>query len=370
MMSKILFTASTASHILRFHLPYLEKLRALGYAVDVACGGATEIPCTDRVISLPFQKRMTSPDNFRAAFLLHRLIQKERYGLICTHTSLAAFFTRLALTGIRRRPPLVNMVHGYLFDGQTPFLKRTLLLTAERWMAARTDLVLTMNQWDLECARQYRLGKRVLSIPGVGVDFSRLDQTAPGEAAALRTRHAIPPDAFVVLYAAEFSKRKNQAVLLHALQKLPKQVILVLAGEGTLLPQCRALAERLGISGRVIFPGFVEKMGPWYQLADAVASSSRSEGLPFHIMEAMHMGLPVVASAVKGHTDLIRSGETGLLYPWHDAAACASAVQALLTDPDLKTRLGVEARKAVEPYRLERVLPQVLACYPLPAVQG
>ena len=104
-------------------------------------------------------------------------------------------------------------------------------------------------------------------------------------------------------------------------------------------------------------------MGPWYTMADAAVSASRSEGLPFNIMEAMHVGLPVVASAVKGHTDLITDGESGLLYPYDDEAAFAAAVRRLLASPEEAAALGAAAREAAEAYRLDRVLPQVMALY-------
>ena len=97
--------------------------------------------------------------------------------------------------------------------------------------------------------------------------------------------------------------------------------------------------------------------------ANAAISASRSEGLPFNIMEAMYTGLPVVASAVKGHEDLIRDGETGLLYPYGDADACARAVLRLLDSPELREKLVRQARENVLQYGLERVLPLVTEQY-------
>ena len=141
---KVLFTASTFSHIRSFHLPYLAWFRDRGWEVHAACGGEqAHIPQADRVIALPFEKRMASPKNFRAAAILRHLIRREGYALISTHTSLAAFFTRLAVKGMRDRPKVADIVHGYLFDDDTPALKRGLLLAAERLTAPETDLLLT-----------------------------------------------------------------------------------------------------------------------------------------------------------------------------------------------------------------------------------
>lgn len=67
---------------------------------------------------------MTAPANFRAQTQLRALMAEHRYALVITHTSLAAFFTRLAAVSVRHRPAVVNVAHGYLFDDETPFLKR------------------------------------------------------------------------------------------------------------------------------------------------------------------------------------------------------------------------------------------------------
>ena len=358
----VLFTASTFSHIRRFHLPYLRWFQERGWRVDAACGGTPcDIPGADRIIHLPSQKKMTAPANLRAAAMLRREIEEHRYDLISTHTALAAFFTRLAVKGMRDRPKLINTVHGYLFDDDTPALKRAVLLGAEKLTAKQTDLLLTMNQWDFGLAREKRLGGRVSCIPGMGVDFSRLDGAAPDAGTQQRQAYGIADDAFLLVYGAEFSRRKSQNVLIEAMVSLPERAVLVLPGEGGTLEDCKALAARLGLDRRVIFPGEAEDMAAWYAAADAAVSASRSEGLPFNVMEAMHMGLPVAASAVKGHEDLIRNGESGLLYPYGDRAALAAAVKRLMDDPALCRSLGQAARETAAAYSLERVFPLVTA---------
>ena len=98
-------------------------------------------------------------------------------------------------------------------------------------------------------------------------------------------------------------------------------------------------------------------------MADAAVTASRSEGLPFNVMEAMYAGLPVVASAVKGHVDLIQDGETGLLYPYGGSVACASAVRRLLDSQVLRQHLAKQARDHVMQYSIETVFPVVTEAY-------
>jgi glycosyltransferase EpsD len=145
--------------------------------------------------------------------------------------------------------------------------------------------------------------------------------------------------------------------------RLPESAVLVLPGEGKKLAKCRKLARKLGISHRVRFPGYVQDMAPWYAMANAAVSASRSEGLPFNIMEAMYFGLPVVASDAKGHTDLIRHRETGLLFPLDDPAACAGQIRCLTEDPRLADRMSQAARREVAQYGLSAVQPRVMELY-------
>lgn len=362
MEKKILYAASTRSHLVHFHLPYLRALHEEGWTVHAAFGGPEEaVPWTERSISIPLEKRMTAPANFRAASLVRSLVRTEGYDAIIVHTALAAFFVRLALLGLKKRPLVINMVHGYLFDRRTNPLKKQVFLAAERLTAPVTDLLLTMNQDDLDIALTHKLGRNTAYIPGVGVDFSRLDRDT--DPTALRRDLNIPEDSFVLLYPAEFSSRKSQHVLLRALTLLPANFVLVLPGSGALLQECKDLAASLGVERQVRFPGYVTDMAPWYAMADFAVSASRIEGLPFNIMEAMHCALPVVASEVKGHCDLISPEQNGLLYPYGDWNACARQLARLAHDPDLARSLGQQAHRDAEQYALEQVFPLVMAAY-------
>lgn len=364
MGKKILFVASGRGHIMSFHRPYLKALTEAGHTVHGAWSGAADaVPGVDKVHILPFEKKMTAPGNFRAAYILRRIIKKERYDAIIVHTSLAAFFTRLAVVAMKHRPAVVNMVHGYLFDDQSSSLKKKVFLAAEKLTASVTDLLITMNEWDRQLAEHEKLGARIAHVPGVGVDFERLDAQKAADGESLRGRLGIDEDAFVLIYPAEFSARKSQSVLLRAIAELEENTVLILPGNGALLGECKDLAEKLGVGRRVIFPGYVSDMGAWYQIADAAVSASRSEGLPFNIMEAMHSGLPVVASAVKGHEDLIDHMESGLLYPYGDHKACAECIRFLKENPADAVRIASQGSDSIAQYELERVMPQVMALY-------
>lgn len=356
MERKILFVASSFSHIKNFHLPYIAAFNERGFKVDVACGGEEMlIPGADRLISLPFEKSMGSLKNFRAAKILRTLMPE--YELLSLHTSLAAFFARFAALGLKKRPLICNIAHGYLFDANSSGKKRAVLTAAEKLTAPVTDLLLTMNEWDYDFACVHHLGKSIANIPGMGVDFSKAAYTTEQ---AQEFRRAMGLEGrFVMTYAAEFSARKSQSVLIGAMPLLPDKVLLALPGRGVLCDECMTLARKLGVEDRVLFPGQVDNVPLWYLASDAAVSASRSEGLPFNIMEAMHAGLPVIASKVKGHTDLLGSG-CGILYPYGDRSAFAESVKSLMADGELCRRLGESAKAEAEQYALDKVLPAVM----------
>jgi len=354
---KILYAASTGGHITSFHLPYIRRLAERGDEVHVAAPTRPEgLP--DGVVFKPFplEKKLLAPANFLCALRFSRTLRSERYDVISMHTSLAAFFMRLSLIlgGGRRGARVVNTVHGYLFGEGVSAAKRTLLLAAEKFTRCVTDRVVVMNERDLQIAKNYRLSRGdIVFINGMGVDFSRFSPPTEEQRTEARKSFGFAEKDTVFVYAAEFSDRKNQMFLIRALAKLPENVKLLLAGKGELLDECRAAAEKL-CAGRVVFPGHMSDIERALHAADVCVSSSRSEGLPFGIMEAMHTGLPVLASAVAGQTDLVRSGESGYLYPAEDEESFIEAA-ALLGDAETRRRMGMKAADASEKYSLENV---------------
>jgi len=358
-VAKILYAASVPIHLRNFHMPYIARLAARGDRVWTLCAGGFTCPGVSETVDMPLRKSMFSPGNFLAALRLRSLLKRERFDLICVHTSLAAFFVRLAiLLAGKGETRVVNVVHGYLFDDETSFLKRKLLLSAERLLRRVTDRVVVMNRTDERIAREERLAPEVLFIPGMGVDFSRFRE---GDREKLRGALGLGEESILLLCPAEFSRRKNQRFLIRAMASLPKRFFLALPGEGRDLPFCRRLAKKLGVEDRIFFPGQIRELGDWAAAADVCVSASRYEGLPFNVMEGMFASRCVVASRVKGHTDLITEGAGGFLYRWGDEEEYRDCVSTLAAAPELRRTMGEKNRRKALTYALEQVEERVLA---------
>ncbi len=358
-MSKILYAASVPAHLENFHVPYIAALADRGERVWVLCSGRYRQSGVERCIDLPMKKNLLAPVNLSSALRAAKLMKRERFDLVCVHTSLAAFVVRLAvmLSG-KKETRVVNVVHGYLFDEKTGPVRKALLLGAELFLRRVTDRVAVMNRCDLEIARKHRLGKEIVKIPGVGVDFSRF---SAGDRAAFRRELGLKESDLLLLFPGEFSGRKNQTFLICAMRSLPENVYLALPGQGQRLEACRELAEKQGVGGRVFFPGQVRDLSGWYAAADICVSSSRYEGLPFNVMEGMNAGRPVVASRVKGHTDLVTDGVGGFLYGWNDREEFCDCILTLAGDGELRSVMGEKNRALVTRYGRDRVFAQVLS---------
>ncbi|OLC97898.1 MAG: hypothetical protein AUJ00_00625 [Gemmatimonadetes bacterium 13_1_40CM_3_70_6] len=159
------------------------------------------------------------------------------------------------------------------------------------------------------------------------------------------------------------SRRKDQDVLLRALPLVERPVAIACVGlepDADLVALARAVPER----HRVALVPFVEQPLPFYHLAAFAALPSRIEGFSQGLLEAMALGLPVVASAAGGNPDLITDGETGLLVPPRTPAAWARAVDRLAADRDFAARLARAGRELVRrAFTLERTAARTEAVY-------
>ena len=147
----------------------------------------------------------------------------------------------------------------------------------------------------------------------------------------------------VVLAAGRLSPEKGFGVLVDAAATVcrahPKAGV-VIFGEGVLRPELEAQISARGLTGRVVLPGFRTDLDSLITAADVVVLPSFTEGLPNVALEASAAGVPVVATAVGGTPEVIADDETGFLVPPGEPDLIARKVVALLTDSELRSRMG------------------------------
>lgn len=364
MAGKILYCASTVSHLRNFHLPYLRAFHEMGYEVWAAAEKEESVPYVDHFVALPFQKKITSPENIRAVFAVRKLMKEQKFDLVSMHTMLASAVVRAGILMLRKKPKVVCTVHGYLFHEEDG-LRKWIYLFPEKLCAHITNVLMVMNHEDYEIAQRHRLYRdRLVFIDGMGIDLEKFNPVTPEERASAQKKLGILKEDFVFVYAAEFSERKNQACLIRSFANISREyphMKLFLAGTGALLEECKALTHELGVSDRICFPGYVKDIRTLYVACDACISVSKIEGLPFNLMEAMACGLPVIASDIKGHSELIENGKSGLLF--QNAAEMENQIKRLQNDENLRNSLREAELLRVTKFALPTVFPDVMNQY-------
>jgi len=205
-----------------------------------------------------------------------------------------------------------------------------------------------------------------ISLVPNAIDLRRF---SPGEASRdeARARLGLPVASRIVAGVGRLNPQKNFALFLDiAAQLAPRfpDLHFLLAGDGPEEQMLREKASALGIANRVTFSGYVADTRLVYLAADVLLMPSRYEGLPMTLLEAMAMGLPVVASKLDGIAEVIGDGSEGFLVPSDDAALFVERTAALLADAELSSRISKNARAKIEAsFSVERMTSSVEDIY-------
>ena len=291
---------------------------------------------------------------------LFRIFRRFRPDIIHTHTAKAGTVGRLA--GLlyrrtsRRKVRLVHTFHGHVFHGYYGRLTTALFLAVERFLARFTDAIVVLSplQRD-EIHGRYGIGRaeQFVVIP-LGLDLAPYAMPPASE----------PHDGFVVAIVGRLTEVKDHDFFLRAWAawRQPDAVAHII-GEGHLRPALEQHARDLGIADRVRFLGTRDDPEVFYREADLVVLTSRNEGTPLTILEAMAAGVPVLSTAVGGVPDLLGE-DRGAMVPHGDVQAFAGALSRLAADQGLRARLAAAGRAFVhERYAKERLVRDIRELY-------
>jgi glycosyltransferase involved in cell wall biosynthesis len=209
---------------------------------------------------------------------------------------------------------------------------------------------------------QEGLPARNIHLIGNFVDTPRLASCE--ETAALRQRLALPENAHIIFALGRHVPVKGFDLLLQAFAHLKvfDNLFLVLGGEGPETPKLIKLAKDLSLNGRVIFPGWITDIAPYYALANLFVLSSVREGLGCVLLEAMSYGVPIVATKTAGALELIEHEHNGLLVD-RNPNDLADAVKTLVLTPTLAQTLTDHAKNSVAPFSEENIIQRYLELY-------
>jgi len=367
---KTLFVATVESHLLNFHKPFMKLLQEKGYEVHVATKlGNREQEFDDIGVikhNIDFSRSPYSPKVFKSLQQMEKLLKEIRFSLVHVHTPVAAFVTRLA-SQLTNTHPVLYTAHGFHFYKGGPLKNWLLYYNMEKLAAHWTDGLITINEEDYKAAQEFKLRRngKVFFVPGVGVDIVGLEQRiASMDRSEKRKELGLSVDTTVAITVGELNANKNHIQALKALSKLNKTNFhYLIVGNGESEQKLKKAVNELMLQGKVSFLGFRRDVLELLVASDVFILTSRREGLPKAVMEAMAAGLPIIATDVRGNRDLVKSGENGYLVPIDDVEQTAIAIKRLIDSEDLRRSMGEKSKELVKQYDLQRVLEEMEEIY-------
>lgn len=365
--------------IRQFMIPLMTELRRIGYDVGFACSPGTG--CADieakgfSFYSNYISRAFRIGKHLKSLVTTFLLLRKAKVKILHVHTPIAALLARpmAKLAGV---PLVFYTAHGFYFHGRMPWWKKMPHVIVERFGAMFTDFLFTVSAEDEATALRLGIAKdgRVLTIYN-GVDTTHFDPNRFSESDRNEMRHqlGIAEAAPVLGIMGRLVREKGFFEYFRAAAEIKKQVpgvrFLIV---GDVLPSdydvakedMLACARDLGIAQDLCWAGLVPDPAPYLAVMDVFTLPSYREGMPVSMLEAMSMGLPQIATDIRGCREEVVPEETGWLVPVGDHMALAECAVRLFKNPKLLRTMGEASRRRVlERFDIVKVVAEQIKVY-------
>ena len=305
--------------------------------------------------------------DLRAARELWQVLHRERPSVLHTHNPKPGLYGRVVgrLVGV---PLVVNTVHGLYATEEDTWVRRAVVYTLEALASRFSDAELVQNAEDVATMQRLRLAaRRKIRLLGNGVDLTRF---RPGllstdERRALRAQWGAGDDTVVVGTVGRLVAEKGYPELFEAVAGLAGVRLVVVGGHDpdkvdSLDEAVMRTAERAG----AMILGYRSDVDRLLGAFDVFVLASHREGFPRAAMEASAVGVPVVATDIRGCRQVVEDDVTGLLVPVGDTPALRAAIESLAHDPARRTGMARAAvDKAHREFDERDVVRRVMDCY-------
>lgn len=317
------------------------------FAEDVRSRGIRYVP-------LQFMVREIRPWTDLRGFLeLRTQLSRIKPDLLSLHTAKAGVLGRLA--GLGLRAPTIYTPHGWTFSEGVPKRSAMLYRAIERMLAPLATRIVNVCQADQDLAVRYKVGTPAKHIT--------IHNGMPAVHSGLHAQPGATPVRINMI--ARYEEPKDHLTLFRALSGcLDLEWHLDLIGSGPLEAATRQLASELGISERVSFLGLRTDVAELLAQSQLFVLTSRWEGFPRSVLEAMRAGLPVITSRVGGVAEAVVDDVNGWIVPVGDVAALRDKLRGLIENPAVRDRMGSASRQRFEQnFTFDQMLEKYLQLY-------
>jgi glycosyltransferase involved in cell wall biosynthesis len=373
---KVAHLTTVALSLRLFLLNQLESIQDAGFAVTAISAGGPDVAAVEalgiRHIDVSMTRKFSPIADLVSLWRLYTVMRREAFTIVHTHTPKGGLLGQLAasMAGV---PVIVNTVHGFYFHDNTPPLSRRFYVLTEKLAATCSDLIFSQNSEDIATAVAEGICRPdQIEYLGNGIDVVRFDRLciSDEELSQKRGELGISSDSKVIGFVGRLVAEKGIIELLEAaqliLQRYPKTQFLVVGPvddqkRDAITPE---ITQKYGVSDSFIFTGMRQDMPQMYALMDIFVLPSHREGFPRSAMEASAMGIPVVATDIRGCREVVEAGRNGLLVPPGKVADLADAIMQLFDDQEQMQRMGDCGRTiARERFDERQVFQRIQAAY-------
>lgn len=364
---KVLYVTTISNTINAFLVPHIKSLLDNGHQVDVACNLEREIDpyliernC--KIINLEFQRNPLDKRNYKAYKELQKVIIEEGYDLVHTHTPVVSALVRLACKKIKSIK-VIYTAHGFHFFKGAPLLNWMVYYPIELVLSKYTDVLITINKEDYLRAKLNFKAKKVVHVPGVGININKFTRAELEKEKELK-KMGFPNNKLLLLSVGELNSNKNHEVVLKALKMLNNpDIYYVICGEGNLKDYLVTVIEELGLKEQVYLMGYRKDIPNICLISDMFIFPSKREGLGLAALEAMAAGLPIITSNIHGIVDYSVDNVTGYSTSPNDVEGFANAIRRLASNSKIRHEMGLNNKESVKTYSLENVLFEMETIY-------
>ena len=369
-MKKVLFTATVDSHILQFHLSFLKLFKEKGYEVHVATNGNEEIPYCDVKHIVSFERSPFKLNNLKAIKQLKKICNEEKFDIIHTHTPMGSVVTRLAAKNARKKykTRVIYTAHGLHFFKGAPIINWLLFYPVEKYLSKYTDTLILINMEDYErCKKHFKKCKDIQYVPGVGIDEDKFNfEMTKKEKKEFRESLGLKEDDFVMIFPAELNKNKNQLMIINAMEELSKKysdMKVLLPGVDSYNGYYQNLVKEKGLEDYIKFLGYRKDIPKLLKISNLALAASYREGLPLNVMEAMYVGLPIVATDCRGQRELVKNNINGYLIEINNQELFNKSIEKIYLSKDESKEYGKQSKKVIKDYLLDNILERICKIY-------
>lgn len=358
---KIIFVAKDDSHILSFHLPYLKYFYDKGYTTIVVSEGNQEIPFTIKKINMTFGANPFSRELLKSYKQLKKIINDPTVKLVHTHTAIASVLSRVSIKKDVFKGKMFYTSHGYHFMRGGNIIN-WIYYPIEKLLSRKTDVLILINDYDYELSKRYFKAKYTYKIDGIGVGNHKIFPISEIEKSSKQLENN---SLFRITYIAELNKNKNQMMLIHAVECLVKSyrynINLNLVGIGSNESVLKQYVKNNNLENCIFFLGYRDDIGKILSETDLYVSTSQREGLGLNLIEALLNNVPVLASNIRGHDEIVTNDINGYLF--NNKEELENHLIYLYNNRYKLKDLSRQCYMSVEKYKLDNVYDRMISIY-------